>query len=111
MHVSEWTEVGDSAANAAQTLTRAAPNGRAHTVTAFQVTISGADAAADVTVELKTGTDTKWKTVIGSGSTRGETVGAVFSSPLVCGYEEAVTLEVSAGGADVVTSANLAGYT
>jgi hypothetical protein len=107
----QWAITQDSEANTEQTLTKAAISGRKHFVTALEVVISGGNAGADISVILQDGTTALWKTFIGSGATRGERVGLVFSQPLECGMGNAANLVVAAGGASVVTSANLAGYT
>lgn len=110
---SDWSEVGDSAANGALTVTKAAPGeaGESHCATAFEVVISGAAAAADITVELKSGATVKWRSVIGSGAARGARVSKSFPNPIACGIGEAVTLTATAGGIGVICSGSLAGFT
>ena len=105
-----WTVSADSAANSSQTLTKSAGSNQHHYVNAFEVVISGAAAGGDITVVLKAGGTQKWKTVIGSGAARGERTGICFTNPIDMGLAADVTLEVSAGGAGVVTSANLEGF-
>jgi hypothetical protein len=106
-----WGITQDSAADTTQTLSKDAVVDQRHHITAFEVVISGGDAGADISVILKDGTTAIWKTLIGSGATRGERVGMVLSQPLQCGVGNAASLEVGAGGADVITSASMAGYT
>ncbi len=106
----QWTATQDSAANAAQTLTKAAVAGKKHCITALSVAVSGAAAAADITVTLKDGATVIWKGVVGTGA-RGMGLIKDFLFPLVLSENSAANLEVAAGGASVVTTANLTGYT
>jgi hypothetical protein len=101
-----------SAANTAQTITVAAGGaGTRHVVTSFMVVVTAAAVgASDVPVEVKSGSTVLWKDFLGATAARGEKVGATGLS-LACGDNEALTLVVGAGGAGVVTQANLAGYT
>ncbi|MEC0265137.1 hypothetical protein [Paenibacillus anseongense] len=101
----------DSGNNAVQTLTRVLVAGKSHYITSIEVSISGAAAANDITVELKDGSTTVWKEIIGSGAPRGERAGIVFNSPIKLTAGNAANLVVSAGGTGVITSANMAGYT
>lgn len=101
----------DSGANAAQTLTRTARAGMSHYITAIEVSISGSAAANDITIQLQDGSTTVWKEIIGSASTTGERAGIVFNQPVKLTTGNAANLVVSAGGAGVVTSANMAGFT
>lgn len=106
-----WATSQDSVANTALTVTRAAEASRAHYVTMLEVVVSGAAAANDITVLLKQGATVKWKEVIGSGAARGTAVGFTTSQGIEFAENTAVTVEVLAGGAGVVTTTNLAGYT
>jgi hypothetical protein len=101
----------DSGINSPQTLTKAAVTGKSHYITSLEVSISGAAAANDITISLKDGSTVVWKEIIGSGAPRGERAGIVFTSPIKMTAATATTLVVDAGGAGVLTSANLAGYT
>jgi hypothetical protein len=109
--IAEWAVTGDSAANTAQTITKAAEASNKHVVTAFEVVISGAAAGADISVALKDGDTVKWQTYIGTSAVRGERVGIVFAHGIEMTTNTAANLVVGAGGASVVTSANMAGYT
>lgn len=110
-----WTVTGDSTANAAKTITKAAVASKSHYITAFEVVISAAAAGADITVLLQedaAGTPvTYWKTIIGNASPRGERVGITFPLPIKLTANKTADLVVSAGGASCVTSLNLSGYT
>lgn len=106
-----WAISQDSAANAAQTLTKAAEAGRRHYVTGFEVVTSGGTAAADIVIDIQDGAARLWRTVIGAGAPRGERIGAIFFVPLRCSENSAARLVVGAGGTGVVTTANLCGYT
>ncbi len=101
----------DSGINAPQTLTKAAVAGKIHYITAIEVSISGASAASDITIQLKDGGTTVWKEIIGSGAPRGDRAGIVFTFPIALTAGNAANLAVDAGGAGVVTSANMASYT
>lgn len=105
------TETQDSSANSSQTVTVAGSSGRFHFVTGFEVAISGADASEDIFVTVEDDGTAIWKTVIGSGSARGERTGIAFSRPVRIGRGNDLTLVVTAGGASVVTHANLEYFT
>jgi hypothetical protein len=109
--IGSWAVPLDSAGNAAVTVTKAGATGQTHYITAIEVSISGAAAAADMFIQLKDGSNVIWKEVIGSGSPRGQRAGAVFTHPLVLTTGNAANLVVDAGGVGVVASANLAGFT
>jgi hypothetical protein len=101
----------DSAANTAQTITVAAVAGKYHHASGLSVYVSAAAAVSDITVELKDGATVKWKGIIGAGAERGSSVERTFDPPIRGTTNTAMTLVVSAGGASVVTTANLQGYT
>lgn len=105
------SQTQDSTANTAQTLTRAAVPGKCHYITAVEVLISGAAAVNDITIQLQDNSSTVWKEFIGSGATRGERAGIVFLSPIKITQGNPANLVVAAGGASVVTTANMAGFT
>jgi hypothetical protein len=109
--IGEWAVTGTSTANTEQTITKAAEAGKKHVVTAFEVVIRGAAAGTDISVALKDGTTVKWQTYIGSGAVRGERVGIVFAHGIEMTTNTAANLYVGAGGASVITEANMAGYT
>lgn len=105
----------DSTANASQTLSQAAPpTGMNNYVTSFEVVISAAAAGGDIScvIQDSVGPTTKYKTFIGSGAARGTRVfnNWTFDSPLgpIAGQAQLV---VAAGGASVVTTADLQGFT
>jgi hypothetical protein len=107
-----WSATQDSAAATSQTLTKAAEVGKRHYITGVSCAISGADNATnDLTVVLKDGATAIWKGVIGSAEKRGAITGQTFPVPIRCGDNTAVSVEVSAGAAGVVTTANLVGFT
>jgi len=60
-----WSITGDSAANTAQTLTKAAVAGKTHYIFGLEVVIKGAAAGADIDIELKDDTTAIYKTCIG----------------------------------------------
>jgi hypothetical protein len=108
-----WTVVQDSAANTAQTATKAAQAGARHYVTGVEVAVSGAAVgSADISITLKDGTTAKWKTFIGAAAARGTRIFVDFSrAPIEMSVNTAVNLAVDAGGASVITTANIVGYT
>lgn len=103
---------GVSSANAAQTLTVAAGGaGVRNYAKGLEVAIRGAAAGADINITLKDGATVLWREVIGNAAPRGERVGVMFPDRGLKGSANtAMTLEVEAGGASVVTVANLAYY-
>ena len=112
MAIEGWGATGSSTANAAQTVTKAAPGYGRHYVQSFEVAITGASAGADITAILKDGTTALWTLVIGSGSPTGFTIEKDFgAAPLACSSLTAVNVAVIAGGASVVSVANVHGYT
>lgn len=106
-----WAITQDSAANAAQTLTKAAVADQRHYITALEAAISGAAAGADIAIVLKDGSTAKWKSVIGNAAASGSRVQLSFPQPVEVSVNTAANLEVDAGGASVVTSASMSGYT
>ena len=109
--IPNWSQSQDSAANAAQTITKAAGGGAVvHYATGFEVVLSAAAAGADISIELKDGVTVIWKTFIGSAAARGTSISKNFSFPIAGTANTAMTLLVSAGGAAAVTTANLMGY-
>jgi hypothetical protein len=110
--ITEWSVTQTSTANTEQTLPKASGGGTTkHVVTGFEVVIRGAAAGADISVQLKDGSTVKWQTYLGSGALRGERVGIVFAHGIEMTAATAVTLVVGAGGASVISEANMAGYT
>jgi len=101
----------DSSANAVNTLTVVGVEGKSIYVEAIEVVTSGASAGSDINILLKDGATTKWKTIIGSGASRGTRVGIVLPMPIKITAGANCVLAVDAGGASVVTTANLAYYT
>jgi hypothetical protein len=102
------TKTQDSAANTEQTVTVAAQGGYRHYVTGYEVTIAAAQVgAADITILIKDGTAVIWKDVIGATAARGTNISKVFKFPLRMTIGNKIDMVVSAGGANVVTSANL----
>lgn len=107
----DWSEVADSAANAAVTVTHAAEAGNRHYIVSFEVVVSGATLGNDVNIELREGVIVRWRTKLGSGLARGERSGVTFPRPIKMGVATDVSLFASAGGAGVVLTSNLGGYT
>lgn len=106
----EWTQVGSSAANTAQTLTQAAgAAGVRNFCYGFAVQVIAAAAVNDTLIELKDGSTVKWRAYIGAAAAVGTIVQREFSVPIQGTAATAMTLEVAAGGAAVVTVANMCG--
>lgn len=111
---SGWTVVGDSGANAAQTLSKAAGGaGTRHYVTGFEVTITAAASTAVLAIDLQEAPSTnKWRTGLPTGQAIGAGIYRDFSNaPIELAENVAAELEVPAAGAAVVTRACLKGYT
>ncbi len=100
-----------SGANAAQTITINAVADKSHYIVGFEVAIKAAAAVTDIDVVLNDGATAKWSTVIGAGAAIGTRVGMMLPYPIKMTAATAVTLVVDAGGASVVTLANIAYYT
>jgi len=107
----EWTEVGDSVANTALTLSHALVVGQRHYVTGFEAVTKGATLAQDVVVELRDGVDVKWRTTLGNAAVEGERTGVMFPRAMEWTSGVAVDLNVEAGGALVVITLSMLGYT
>ena len=107
----DWSEVDDSGANAAVTITHAAEAGKRHYITGFEAVVSGAVLGNDVEVELLEGATVRWRTFLGSGLTQGERSGIMLQRPIRMGVNAAVALSAAAGGAAAVITVNLGGYT
>lgn len=105
-----WTVTQASAANAAQTLTKAAVADTRHRVSGFSCVVIAAAAGADIGVDLQFGGVSKVKDYIGSGAARGTRLAFAFDPPLDPAENTAITLVVDAGGAAAVTRANLYGF-
>lgn len=106
-----WAVTGDSAANTAKTISKAAPGtDKRHVVTGFSLSVSGAAAAGDTAVELKDDATTIWKTVIGQGGARGLQI-ALAGLNIAITANKAVSLSSAAAGASCVITLNLTGYT
>lgn len=108
---SEWDEVGDGLANAAVTITHVAEVDRQHYVVGFECSIRGADLGLDIILELREGATVRWRINLGSGSIRGERAGVVLPRPRQYAVNSPVTLNATAGGAGVISSLSMMGYT
>ncbi len=108
---SDWDEAADGGANAIATLTHALTAGQRHFVTGFEAVSKGAALAADVVVELREGANVKWRTTLGNTALQGERTGVMFPRPMEFALATAVTLEATAGGALVVITLSMLGYT
>ncbi len=107
----DWSEVEDSAVNTAVTATHAAEAGNRHYAVGFEAVVSGADLGNDVNIELLEGVTVRWRTKLGSGLPRGERSGVVFPRPIKMGVAQGAILTADAGGAGVIITLNLGGYT
>lgn len=96
-----------SAANAALNVTIPAPpeGYEMSKLGSIDVVISGAAATVDIIASLKEGSTVLWEGVIGQGAPRGTRTGFTLSIPMTLFL--AGTLEINAGGADVVIHASV----
>lgn len=109
---SEWTQSSESAANTALTLTQPAAADQRHYVTGIEAVVTAAVVGTgDVGVELRSGATRKYKWFIGAAAARGTRVFAQFERPIELAKGAAANLVVDAGGAAVVMSASMTGYT
>ena len=104
-----WGITTDSAANAPVTLTRGAVAGMRHIITGFEAIITGASPTIDIPIILRLGGAIFWKSFIGSGSARGSRVG-FMDSKIATAINAGASIEAAAGGAGVVVTLNLSGY-
>jgi hypothetical protein len=102
-----YSATADSAANTALTQTVSGETGKSHYLLAFSVAVSGAALSSTVTVSIKDGTTTIYKTVLGAGSPIGEIRSFEFDIPIRITGGNDLTLYVTAGGASAVVTGNL----
>lgn len=107
----EWTEVGDSVADTAITLSHALAAGQRHYVTGFEAVSKGAALAQDVVVELREGATVKWRTALGNAAVEGERTGVMFPRAMEFASGVAVDLVAEDGGPLVVITLSMLGYT
>lgn|SRR5574341_349991 len=107
---SDWVATGTSTANAAVNVTKAAPaTGKRHVVTSVSVCgRAAAVAAAGALITIKSGTSLKWTAAISASAPN---YVFVFPKGLLMNVDEAVNLDVAAGGATVVTECSIEGVT
>ncbi len=109
-----WPGEGTSAANVEQTISVAAPGaGKRHVITGYFVCLTGADAGADASVQIRDGATVKIQDYIGSGTKRGDRIGVILprESYIRCTENTAASLYVAAAGASCVTNGVLLGFT
>jgi len=104
-----WSMSVESLGNTAITLTRPAESGRIHVITGFEALIFGASAALDIPTTLRLGATVVYKSVIGSGAVRGSRIG-YMGSKIAAPAGVDVSIQAGAGGAGVITTLNLVGY-
>lgn len=107
-----FNNVTNSGANKATNITKSTVVDREYVITAYKVSIRGANASTDVNIQILDDTSTIWADVIGAGAQRGEYVGMVFPErdPLVITRSKPAKLNVTTGGTNVETILNLKGY-
>ncbi len=108
---STWDENGVSAAGGAITITHAAEAGKRHIITGFEALALGAALGNDVTIELREDAIVRWRTGLGNAALEGERTGLMFSTPREFGLETAANLVSDAGGAGVLMTLSMTGYT
>lgn len=108
-----WALTQDSAPNTTQTITKPAEPAKAHYATAFEVTVHGPGAGSGLKIEvtLNDGDTPRWKRIIPNNSPAGTSVSGTFPHALRITENTDLRLHVQRGGANVLTTANLAGYT
>lgn len=112
---SNWTKLGTSGANAAQTITKTAPSNQRLILTSYLVVIRGADAGADISVAITDSADNVlWQDYLGSGAARGGRCGFAWPDGLEVllptgAISSEVNLVIGAGGASVITEGCLKG--
>ena len=108
---SSWDENGVSAAGGAITITHAAEPGKRHIITGFEALALGAALGNDVTIELREDAAVRWRTGLGDAALVGERTGLMFSKPREFGLNAEASLVADAGGAGVLMTLTLTGYT
>ncbi len=108
---SEWDENGVSAPGGAITITHAAEAGKRHIVTGFEAVSLGAALGNDVTIDLLDAATPRWRTGLGNAAVEGERTGLMFSKPREFDLNTDVNLVAIAGGAGVILTLSMTGYT
>jgi len=108
---SEWDENGVSAPGGAITITHAAEAGKRHIITGFEALALAAALGNDVTIEIREDAIVRWRTGLGNAALEGERTGLMFSKPREFGLATAVNLVAIAGGAGVILTLSMTGYT
>lgn len=105
-----WTEVGDSAANTAKTVTHAAEADRRHHVTKLTVSIRGAASGNDVRVEIRDEDDTVlWDAYV--DAVRGIAIQEDFETAIELDTNKDVKVVVAAAGALAIATISVGGFT
>lgn len=107
-NVPQWTVTGESTANAAKTITKAADTALTHYVTAVSVCTKGAAPGADITIYLKDNTTIVWSGTIPNTSLDNYTI--QFPHPIAMTKGNKIDLVVGAGGTGCITVNNIAGF-
>lgn len=107
----DFNLTGTSGANAAQTVTQAAPGlGKQNVLAQLEVSWSGGAVAAGTKVEVKDGTTVVYTEYLGDGtSVLGKFV-ANLPAPLVASPNATLSVVVDAAGAGVTTKVSGAGW-
>ncbi len=108
---STWDENGVSAAGGSITITHAAEAGKRHIITGFEALALGAALGNDVTIELREDAIVRWRTGLGNAALQGERTGLMFPKPREFGLATAANLVSDAGGAGVLMTLSMTGYT
>lgn len=108
---SDKLQVITGGANAVTTLTFGAVANKSNYITGFDLFTEGAVTSSPILIELKDGATVIKSYKIPVGSAIGTLISKEFTYALKGGVNSAITLNISAGGAGCIVSANMAGYT
>lgn len=106
-----WSKTGDSSANTAQTVTKAAVKAQRNILSSYVVWVRAAAAGADITVEFKDGDgNVLWQDGIGSGAAQGTRVGHAFQDGVEFPVASKIDCVVAAGGTGAITEVSFSGW-
>ena len=105
-----WTEVGESGANAAVTVSHTAEANRRHRITKLTLTIRAAVSGNDIRVEIRDEDDVvKWDAYV--DAVRGVALQEDFETPIELNTNKGVKVVVAAAGAAAISKVSVGGYT
>ena len=104
-----WSVTGTSAANTAQTITKAALTGYHHVLKSYSVSARGGTPGAGIEIQVKSGDVVVWRDAI-NGNTPASARHR-FRNGIKAALGAALSVTVSAGGTSVITEADVEGET